>query len=144
MNIATALKSEISRVARKEVRAEVSALKKASSKYRSDIAELKRRIAQLERLVGQLGKGSRKKVAVVPDGAAATVTRYSAKNLAALRKKLGLSAADFGLLLGVSGAAIYLWEQGETRPRARNMPAIGALRAMGKKAALEQLAALKQ
>lgn len=144
MNIATALKSEISRVARKEVRAEVSALKKASSKYRSDIAELKRRIAQLERLVGQLSKGSRRKAAEPADGATTRATRYSAKNLAALRKKLDLSAADFGLLLGVSGASIYLWEQGETRPRPRNMPAISALRAMGKKAALAQLAALKQ
>jgi DNA-binding transcriptional regulator YiaG len=143
MNIATALKSEISRVARKEVRAEVSALKKASSKYRSDIAELKRRIAQLERLVGQLNKGSRKKLAEPADGAATTATRYSAKNLAALRKKLDLSAADFGLLLGVSGASIYLWEQDKTRPRPRNMPAIVALRKMSRKDALQHLATLK-
>ncbi|MES2402556.1 MAG: helix-turn-helix domain-containing protein [Pseudomonadota bacterium] len=143
MNIATALKSEISRVARKEVRTEVSALKKASSKYRTDIAELKRRIAQLERLVGQLSKGSRKKVAEVPEGATTTATRYSAKNLAALRKKLDLSAADFGLLLGVSGASIYLWEQDKTRPRPRNMPAIVALRKMSRKEALQHLATLK-
>lgn len=143
MNIATALKSEISRVARKEVRAEVSALKSASSRYRSDIAELKRRIAQLERMIGQLSKGTRKKVAEGSDSEAPTVTRYSPKNLAALRKKLGLSAADFGKLLGVSGAAIYLWEEGKTRPRDKNMPAIARLRGMGKKAALAQLAALK-
>ncbi len=142
MNIATALKSEISRVARKEVRAEVSALKSASSRYRSDIAELKRRIVQLERLVGQLGKGTRKRVAEASDGESATVTRYSAKNLASLRKKLGLSAADFGKLLGVSGASIYLWEEGKTRPREKNMPAIARVRAMGKKAAMEALANL--
>ncbi|MBI2726340.1 MAG: helix-turn-helix domain-containing protein [Polaromonas sp.] len=143
MNIATALKSEISRVARKEVRAEVSALKSASSRYRSDIADLKRRIAQLERLVGQLSKGTRKRVAEASDAQPATVTRYSAKNLAALRKKLGLSAADFGKLLGVSGASVYLWEDGKTRPREKNMPAISRLRGMGKKAALQLLATLK-
>ncbi len=143
MNIATALKSEISRVARKEVRAEVTALKAASSRYRSDIAELKRRIVQLERLVGQLSKGTRKKAAETSDGQPATVTRYSAKNLASLRRKLGLSAADFGKLLGVSGASIYLWEEGKTRPREKNMPAIAKLRGMGKKAAFAQLATLK-
>ncbi|MES1979824.1 MAG: helix-turn-helix domain-containing protein [Pseudomonadota bacterium] len=142
MNIATALKSEISRVARKEVRAELSALKSASSRYRSDIAELKRRIVQLERLVGQLSKGNRKTVAAVSDAEPATVTRYSAKNLASLRKKLGLSAADFGKLLGVSGASIYLWEEGKTRPREKNMPSIARVRAMGKKAAMEALSAL--
>src|SRR4051812_6795655 len=103
MNIATALKSEISRVARKEIRAEVLALRKASTRHRSDIAELKRRIAQLERLAVQPGKISRKKDVGLPvDAAGTTATRYSAKNLAALRKKLDLSAADFGLLLGVS------------------------------------------
>lgn len=143
MNIATALKSEISRVARKEVRAEVSVLKKSSSKYRSDIAELKRRVVQLERLVSHLAKATQRKRAEPSSGEPAVVTRYSAKNLAALRKKLGLSAADFGLILGVSGASIYLWEQAETRPRARNMPAIASLRAMSKKAALEHLATLK-
>lgn len=142
MNIATALKSEISRVARKETRSEVSALKTASSRYRSDIAELKRRIVQLERMVVQLGKGSGKKAPRAPEGEPATATRYSAKNLAALRKKLGLSAADFGKLLGVSGASIYLWEEGKIRPRDKNMPAIAKLRKMGKKAALEQLAGL--
>ncbi|MES2282226.1 MAG: helix-turn-helix domain-containing protein [Pseudomonadota bacterium] len=143
MNIATALKSEISRVARKEVRAEVTALKSASSRYRSDIAELKRRIVQLERIVGQLGKSPRKKAAEAQDGETQTLTRYSARNLASLRKKLGLSAADFGKLLGVSGASIYLWEEGKTRPREKNMPAIAKLRGMGKKAAFAQLAALK-
>ncbi len=142
MNIATALKSEISRVARKEVRAEVSALKAASSRYRSDIAELKRRIVQLERLVGQLSKSPRKRAAETQDGETATVTRYSAKNLASLRKKLGLSAADFGKLLGVSGASIYLWEEGKTRPREKSMPAIARVRAMGKKTALEALAGI--
>jgi DNA-binding transcriptional regulator YiaG len=143
MNIATALKSEISRVARKEVRAEVSALKSASSRYRSDIAELKRRIVQLERLVGQLSKSPPKKAAEAQGGEPGKVTRYSARNLASLRRKLGLSAADFGKLLGVSGASVYLWEEGKTRPRERHMPAIARVRGMGKKAALAEMAALK-
>lgn len=143
MNIATALKTEISRVARKEVRAEVTDLKKVTSKYRSDIAELKRRVVQIERLLGQLSRGTKMRAAQPSSSEPAKVIRYSAKNLAALRKKLGLSAADFGLLLGVSGASIYLWEQGETRPRERNMPKIAEVRGMSKVTALEHLATLK-
>ncbi len=42
------LKSEISRIAKKEVRAEIQALKKASAVYRGEIAALKRRIAGLD------------------------------------------------------------------------------------------------
>lgn len=45
-NIASFLKSEISRIARKEIRAETETLKKASSQYRSDIAALKRRLVE--------------------------------------------------------------------------------------------------
>ncbi|MES2281080.1 MAG: helix-turn-helix domain-containing protein [Pseudomonadota bacterium] len=142
MNIATALTSEISRVARKEVRAEVSALKKASIKYRSEIAELKRRLAQLERDVTQASKGARKAAPKAAEEGGETVARYSAKNLASLRKKLDLSAADFGKLLGVSGASIYLWEEGKTRPREKNMPAIARARQLTKKTAQEQLAML--
>ena len=40
-NIASLLKTEISRVARKEVRAETLGLKKAVSVYRAEIAALK-------------------------------------------------------------------------------------------------------
>ena len=41
-NIASILKDEILRLARKEVRIEIEGLKNASAKYRSDISDLKR------------------------------------------------------------------------------------------------------
>ena len=41
-----------------------------------------------------------------------TPRRFSATRLAARRAKLGLSAAVYGKLVGMSGATIYLWEQG--------------------------------
>lgn len=103
MNIATALKQEISRIARKEIRSEVQPLKKASSQYRTDIAALKRRVADLERLVAKLSKGSPKKGPVVTPTEATSVVRFSAKGFAAQRKRLGLSAAEAGMLLGCSG-----------------------------------------
>lgn len=144
MNIAQALKSEISRVARKEVRTEVESLKKASSTYRSDLAALKRRAADLERLVKKLGKGSAKGKADEAPDEAGTVVRFSAKGLATQRKRLGLSAAEMGTLLGRSGQSVYKWEQGTSRPRASQMPAIAALRKMGKKEASEKLALSKE
>ena len=47
-NIASILRDEISRVARKEVRSETAGLKKAVSAYRAEIAALKRRAQALE------------------------------------------------------------------------------------------------
>lgn len=140
MNIGVALRHEISRVARKGIRSEVQPLKKASTQYRSDIAGLKRRVADLERLVAKLGKGSPKSGPVVTPEEAGSVVRFSAKGLATQRKRLGLSAAEMGALLGVSGQSVYKWEQGTTRPRTSQLQPIAALRKMGKKEAAAKLA----
>jgi len=44
-----------------------------------------------------------------PEETGAVQRRFSPARLAATRKKLGLSAADFGALIGVSGQSIYKW-----------------------------------
>lgn len=65
--------------------------------------------------------------------------RFSAKGLAAQRSRLGLSAAQMGLLLGVSGQSIYKWEAGKARPRASQLPAIVQLKKIGKREVVGQL-----
>ena len=137
-NIGTVLKSEISRVARKELRGETQALKKSISQYRSQIADLKRRMRALELQVKRAGKG--KAQAAVSEPPAGNL-RFSAKGLAAQRRRLGLSAAAVARLLGVSALSIYKWESGKTRPRARQIEAIATLRGMGKREALQRLEA---
>jgi cell division protein FtsB len=56
-NIASILKEEIARVARKELRVTTDSLKKAASQHRSDIAALKRRLAAAEQEIKKLRKG---------------------------------------------------------------------------------------
>lgn len=110
-NIASILKGEISRVARKELRAETTALKKAASRYRSEIAALKRRTQALEQLLRQLSKTTPKvKAAPTDEDEAPGKFRFSAKGLASQRKRLGLSAEACGMLVGASGQSIYNWE----------------------------------
>ena len=55
----------------------------------------------------KLGKGSPKMGPVVPTEEAGTAVRRSAKGLAKQRERLGLSAAEMGVLLGVSGQSVY-------------------------------------
>jgi transcriptional regulator with XRE-family HTH domain len=141
-NLGTVLKAEISRLARKEVRAEVETLRKASGTYRREIAELKRQVAQLERRLKQASK-ARPAAASAPEGEdTATRMRFSAKGLQSLRAKLGLSAADFGALAGVSGQSIYHWEQGKSVPRKSQLPKLASLRGLGKKEARARLESL--
>jgi DNA-binding transcriptional regulator YiaG len=142
-NIATVLKEEISRVARKQSRADTQALKKSSSQQRADIAALKRKVQELERLVKKVLKASGRSTPKPAEDDSQTVQRYSAKGLAAQRKRLGLSAAETALILGVSSLSIYKWESGATRPRQSHMPAIAKLRTLSKGQAAELLSSLK-
>ncbi len=139
-NFASVLKDEIVRLAKKEVRREVEGLKKASAQYRSEIAGLKRRVAELEKQQSRIEKQGTRKVATEVAGEGATRLRFSAKRLAAQRQKLGLTAADMGSLVGVSAQTIYNWEAEKSRPRQQQLVAIATLRGMGKRQAKAQLA----
>ena len=138
VNIASVLKSEIARVARREARSEIESLKKASTQYRSAIAQLRREVAELQKQLKQArGQAAAKTIAVETDGG--TPRRFSAARLASHRSKLGLSAADYGKLVGMSGATIYNWEQGKSRPNAEQLQRLAATRALSRRAALSQL-----
>lgn len=140
-NIAAVLKSEISRIARKEVRAETGGLKKQSTQYRSQIATLKRQVVDLEKLLRKQSRGTRAAaVAATDEESARTGLRFRAKGFATHRQRLGLSAAQAGALLGVSGQTIYHWESGKARPRASQLPRIDALRKLTKKGAAAAVA----
>ena len=141
-NIASILKSEIVRVARKEIRAEVEGLKKSVGTYRSDIAALKRRSQTLEQELKRLQKSQPKPEPLAVDETV-KAPRFSAKGLAKQRQRLGLSAEAVGVLIGASSQSIYNWEVGEARPRAKHLAAIAALRGLSKTQAAEVLASRK-
>jgi DNA-binding transcriptional regulator YiaG len=144
-SFADQLKTEIARIARKEVRAETRALKKANAQYRADIAALKRRLADAERAMARLakgaGKGARAAAAAPTPVSPAQGLRFRVAGFATLRKKLGLSAAEMGKLLGVSAQSVYHWETGKSRPRAAQLAAIAAVRKLGKREVSARLAA---
>ena len=143
-NIASILKAEIARVARKEVRTGTERLQKAASAYRSELAELKRRCRALEQQLRNVSRRPAKAAAASEGGdESGQKLRFSAKGLVSQRRRLGLSAHDCGLLVGASGQSIYKWEDGSARPRAKNVEAIAKLRTMGKREAAAQLAELR-
>ena len=145
-SFADQLKSEIARIARKELRAETRALKKANAQYRTDIAALKRRLAEMERTLARLAKGSGKATATrtrSDDAETSTAQglRFRVAGFTNLRKKLDLSAADMGKLIGVSAQSVYHWEAGKSRPRASQLAAIAAVRKLGKREVAARLTA---
>ena len=142
-NIASVLKEEIARLARKEVRGEVEGLKKASAQYRTDLSSLKKRMATLEKQVARLAGRPAAKGAEAAGEEAPARTRFSAKGLATHRSRLGLTAADMGALLGVSAQTVYNWEAGKAKPRKQQLAAIANLRTLGKRKVKAELEKLK-
>jgi len=143
-NIASVLKKEISRISRKEIKRETATLKKSSTTYRSEIAALKRRVQELERQVRRVGwVGERSVPAAANEDSVAPGTRFSARSMASQRTRLGLSAAECGLLIGASAQSVYNWEEGKAHPRAQHLPAIFALRNLGRRQAKEILESRK-
>jgi DNA-binding transcriptional regulator YiaG len=138
-NIATVLKEEILRLARKEARKQTDTLKKASAQYRRDIAEMKRRIADLQRRLTPLQKQVLRGVPTPAPEAGRKGLRFTAKGLRSQRERLGLSAADYGKLVGVTGQTIYSWEHENARPRQQQVARIAVLRGLGKREARERL-----
>jgi len=132
-NIASVLKEEITRLARKELRSETESLKKASAQYRSEIAALKRRTTSLEQQLARLEKSASKNTVAQVNPEETTKARFTAKGFKTLRQRLGLTAEAIGTLLGVSAQTIYNWESGNTSPREQQMVRIVMLRGMGKR-----------
>lgn len=139
-NLAQTLKQEIARLARKEVKQEISSLRDAATRYRSDIAELKRQVKDQQRRINFLETQESKRVKrpKAPTEAVENA-RFSPKWLRSHREKLGLSAADYAKLLGVSAQTIYLWEREKTSPRKSQMPALVAVRKLGVREAQRRL-----
>lgn len=131
-NLGTTLKEEIARLARKELKADMDALRKQTSHYRSEIAALKRKIATLESGLKGVAKQT-SRAAPAPEPVEAANLRFRADGFKVKREALGLSAEAAGKFFGVSGQTIYLWESKRTAPRAKHMPAIAAFRKLGKK-----------
>ncbi len=143
-NFAAALKAEVARIARKEVRIEVEALKKALAGHRAEIASLKRRAQSAEQALKQVRKTVQPLKAEPTKAPPRRARRFSPKTLQSQRERLGLSATDVGLLVGATGQSIYNWERGSAVPRQKNLAAIAALKTLGKKSAAAHLEALRQ
>lgn len=136
--LATALKDEIRRLARKEIKAQTGRTAKAVAQYRRDIAQLKRQQRELERKLARL-----ESQAGQPQPAPASElngdARFSARSVKAQRRRIGLSAADYAKLVGVSPLTIYNWENKKSRPRQEQLAALVALRGLGKREAEAKL-----
>jgi len=139
-NLASLLNDKIRRVARREIRGQTQKTRRLTAQHRRDLAALKRQVAALARTVAFLEKQEQRRVASPPAAPQeAKQVRFSARSVKAQRARLGLSAKDFGRLVGVAALTIYSWESGKSRPRKRQLAGLAAVRHIGKREARQRL-----
>ncbi len=139
------LKDHVCRLARKEIRLAIGGLKKDRAAGRRALAQLRRQVAAQERVLGALQKTLARKPAEAAATAAAAPAvkgRMTARGVKALRRRLNLSQAEFGRLVGVGGQSVLKWEhrQGGLRLRHVTRQALMALRGLGVREARQRLA----
>ena len=142
-NIMSALKSEISRLARKEAKQVVEPVKNASANYRGLIAGLRKQVVALQNELAALKRAAPKAEKVLgaketPEG------RFwiTGKGVKALRKRLGLTQARFANLAGVSVPTIVNWEKVEGKVEIRRKATMARLQELKGKGKREVAAML--
>ncbi len=143
-SFADSLKHEIARVARKEMKAEITSLRKATTAHRTEIAALKRQLKQAQVQINRLEKGAAKvSKGIAPDVAPATPGSRPGRKISFTgarmlndRKRLGFTQAQIAKLLGVSSLTAWKWETGKAAPRKSRVPEVVRRLKMGKREAL--------
>jgi len=145
-NIVQVLKAEISRISRHEAKQAVAPFRKPTVAARRTFADLKRRVAILEkannRLSALIAKIPQPEPVAAPTGSRNWI---SGKGVRSLRQKLGLSQEAFAKLVGVSPQGVYQWESkpGMLRMRDATKAAVMAVRGLGAREAKARLAEMK-
>lgn len=140
-NYASVLNDEISRIARKEIKAEVTPLAKRTLELRKKVSSQAKQIADLEAKLAKLEKelGIEEVIPVTLSEEDVNKTRVTPQYIANVRSKYELSRNDMALLLDVNANSIYLWETGRAIPRNDAKAKIIQLREMGKRKVKELL-----
>jgi DNA-binding transcriptional regulator YiaG len=128
------LKSEITRLAKKQSRATCLPLARDVRGLKRTVSALRKTVAVLAKLGAELQAQrttERANLAAAPEEVKAA--RLSPLLIKKLRARLGITQGELATLLGVSTSAVCSWEYGRAKPEDRNREAMVALRKLGKR-----------
>ena len=133
------IKAEIQRLAKREIRATFVPLRREVRSMRLKLSGLSRGILSLNRMAKELHlEKAKPKLEATPEEVKAS--RLTPDRIRGLRKKLGISMRELGILTGTSLGAILSWEKGKFKPRGEKKAALVALRKVRKRDVKKMLA----
>ena len=128
------IKSEILRLAKREIRKISVPLGKDVRLLKSTVSQLRKTVVGLERFAAQQESQLRKeKVLLEAPPEEVKVSRFSPRLIQSLRKHLGITQKELAILAEVTVGAIHQWESGIFVPRAQKKSVLVALRKLGRR-----------
>jgi DNA-binding transcriptional regulator YiaG len=146
-NVAKVLREEVQRLAKRQIKSELTPIRRDNARLKKSVADLRRQIASLDRTSRELVKKvtpvvASKEIEEATENAAKL--RPTSESLKKLRARLGLTQAQFGRLLGVSAQAVVQWasREGRIRMRKTTLSALALIQGIGKREASRRLEAM--
>jgi DNA-binding transcriptional regulator YiaG len=128
------IKSEIVRLAKREIRKIARPLSRDVRSMRSTVSQLRKTVLALQRLTARQESELRKgKVPLEAAPEEVKKSRFSPRLIHTLRKRLGITQKEMATLVGVTVGAIYQWENGIFEPRGQKKGILVALRKLGRR-----------
>ena len=133
-NVAQVLREEITRLARKEVRAACDPLRKHVRSLRQTVKNQQATITRLDKALAKMANLSTSSSAsLYAPEEEETRARVTPASIKRHRSRLKLSQAQLGALLDVSTNTIVRWEAGTSKPRVQYRAALLKMRDLGRR-----------
>ena len=128
------IKSEIVRLAKKEVRKVSRPLGRDLRSLKSVVSQLRRTVSGLQRITTSQQKELQKGKAVLeapPEEV--KESRFSPRLIRSLRRHLDITQKELAVLTSVTVGAVHLWESGQFKPSMKKKAVMVALRKLGRR-----------
>jgi DNA-binding transcriptional regulator YiaG len=123
------IKSEIIRLARREVRQVSVPLGRDIRSLKTMFSQMRKSVSVLERFVAQRQKESAKReMRLEAPSEEIKKARFSPRLIRSLRKKLKITQKELAILAGVTVGAAHQWEVGKFQPKTAMKARLAALR----------------
>ena len=128
------IKSEIVRLAKREIREISTPLARDIRALKSTVSQLRKTVLTLERFTAlQKEELKKKEIFLEATPEEMEISRFSPRLIQSLRKQLGVTQRELALLTGVTVGAIHQWESGMFKPRQEKKGMLVALRKLGRR-----------
>ena len=126
------IKSEIMRLAKRELRKISVPLSRDVRLLRSAVSQIRKTVLALERFtVRQQKELGQKKIPLEATPEEVKMAHFSPRLIQSLRKHLGTTQKELAILTGVTVGAVHLWETEQFKPKEEKKGVMVALRKRG-------------